>query len=48
MRVSLSRAAAPKGPLRSPAAEYDKSYDRILTGLAPCLPPEAFDVPERK
>ena len=48
VRVSLSRAAVPQGALHSPAAEYDKSYDRILTGLAPCLPPEAFDVPDRK
>lgn len=43
VRVSLSRAARPSSALRSPVPDYDKSYDAILTGLATCLPPEAFD-----
>ncbi|MBR6840650.1 MAG: sensor histidine kinase [Oscillospiraceae bacterium] len=47
VRVSLSRAAVPHGVLRSPLSDYGKSYDSILTGLASCLPPEAFDVPDR-
>ena len=48
VRVSLSRAAVPHGVLRSPMSDYGKSYDSILTGLASCLPPEAFDVPDRR
>lgn len=44
VRVSLSRASVPHGVLRSPMSDYGKSYDSILTGLASCLPPEAFDV----
>ncbi len=48
VRVSLSRAAVPHGVLRSPLSDYGKSYDSILTGLASCLPPEAFDVPDRR
>ena len=48
VRVSLSRASGPHGTLHAAVPDYDKSYDAILTGLAPCLPPEAFDVPERK
>ena len=48
VRVSLSRTARPQGILHAAAPDYDKSYDAILTGLASCLPPEAFDVPDRK
>lgn len=48
VRVSLSRAAVPHGVLHSPMSEYGKNYDSILTGLASCLPPEAFDVPDRR
>lgn len=48
VRVSLSRSLRAQSPLHTAAAEYDRSYDAILTGLAPCLPPEAFDMPERK
>ena len=48
VRVSLSRLPHSVGRMRSPEEEYDKSYDAILTGLAPCLPPEAFDAPDRK
>ena len=46
VRVSLSRAAVPHGVLHSPMPEYSRNYDSILTGLASCLPPEAFDVPD--
>lgn len=48
VRVSLSRAAVPHGVLHSPMPEYGRNYDSILTGLASCLPPEAFDVPDRR
>jgi signal transduction histidine kinase len=48
VRVSLSRAAVPHGVLHSPMPEYSRNYDSILTGLASCLPPEAFDVPDRR
>lgn len=48
VRVSLSRVSRPQGVLHSGSPDYDKSYDTILTGLASCLPPEAFDVPDRK
>ena len=47
VRVSLRRASQPQGVLHSAAEDYDKSYDTILTGLAPCLLPEAFD-PDKK
>ena len=43
VRVSLSRVCKAQGVLRNDASEYNKSYDTILTGLASCLPPEAFD-----
>lgn len=46
VRVSLSRLPRSVGPMRAPEEEYDKSYDAILTGLSPCLPPEAFDAPD--
>jgi signal transduction histidine kinase len=46
VRVSLSRSARRAG-LWSASEDYDKSYNTILTGLAPCLPPEAFDEPNR-
>lgn len=48
VRVSFSRASAPHGLLRSAEPEYSKSYDTILLGLASCLTPEAFDVPDRR
>ena len=43
VRVSLSRVLKPQGTLHNATPDYDRSYDSILTGLAPCLPPEAFD-----
>lgn len=46
VRVSLSRTPQSLNPLRSQASAYEKSYDTILTGLAPCLPPEAFYYPQ--
>ena len=46
--VSLSRAPRAANPLKAAETEYDRSYDTILTGLAPCLPPEAFDMPDRR
>ena len=48
VRVSLKRAPHAVSQLRSPRTEYNKSYDSILTGLASCLPPEAFDMPDRR
>lgn len=48
VHVSLSRTPRAGSPLKAPQAEYEKNYDTILTGLAPCLPPEAFDAPERR
>ena len=48
VRVSLGRASAPHGTLHSPMPAYSKNYDSILIGLASCLPPEAFDVPDRR
>ena len=48
VHVSLSRTPRAGGPLKTPQAEYEKSYDTILTGLAPCLPPEAFNMPDRR
>jgi len=48
VRVSLNRAPRSLNPLKAPQTAYEKSYDTILTGLAPCLPPAAFDMPERR
>jgi len=48
VRVSLSRSPRAVSPLKAAEAEYDRSYDTVLTGLAPCLPPEAFDAPDRR
>ena len=48
VRVSFSRTSAPHGLLHSAEPDYDKSYDMILMGLASCLPPEAFDIPDLK
>jgi len=48
VHVSLSRTPRSAQPLKSPHAEYEKNYDAILTGLAPCLPPEAFNMPDRR
>lgn len=47
VRVSLRRSPRSANQMKAPAAEYDRNYDTILTGLAGCLPPEAFDVPDR-
>lgn len=47
VRVSLSRASRPQGLLRSAEPDYDRSYDTVLMGLSPCLPPEAFDMMDR-
>lgn len=46
--VSLNRAPRAANPLKAAETEYDRSYNTILTGLAPCLPPEAFDMPDRR
>lgn len=48
VRVSLSRTPRSLSPLRAPEPAYEKSYDTILTGLAPCLPSKAFDMPDRR
>jgi len=48
VHVSLNRSPRAGNPLKAPRAEYEKNYDTILTGLAPCLPPEAFNVPDRR
>jgi len=48
VRVSLHRSPHAPGSLNVPRTEYDKSYNTILMGLSPCLPPEAFDAPDRK
>lgn len=47
VRVSLSRAPRTLTTLQTEAADYDRNYDTILTGLAGCLPPEAFDARDR-
>lgn len=47
VRVSLHRSPQAINPMKAAAAEYNRSYDTILTGLASCLPPEAFDMPDR-
>ena len=46
VRVSLHRSPRAINPMKA-AAEYNRSYNTILTGLASCLPPEAFDMPDR-
>lgn len=48
VRVSLNRLPRAVGRMHAPEEEYEKSYDAVLTGLSPCLPPEAFDAPDRK
>ena len=42
VRVSLSSAARTPGGIRQPSDPYRVDFDRVLTGLADCLPPEAF------
>ena len=41
-RVSLNRVSAPLA-LHAQTSAYDPNYNSILTGLADCLPSEAFD-----
>ena len=43
VRVSLSRSPRPLTPLQTVEPDYNRSYDTILTGLAGCLPIEAYD-----
>lgn len=47
VRVSLHRSPRALNPVKAAALEYNRDYNTILTGLAPCLPPEAFDMPDR-
>jgi signal transduction histidine kinase len=42
VRVSLSSAARTPGGIRQPTGPYRVDFDHMLTGLADCLPPEAF------
>ena len=42
VRVSLSRSLAGAGKLRDDPKAYTSSMERLLTGLAPCLPEECF------
>ena len=42
VRVSLNRVSAPLA-LHAQTPTYDPNYNSILTGLADCLPSEAFD-----
>lgn len=42
VRVSLSRSLAGSGKLREDPKAYASSMERLLTGLAPCLPEECF------
>ena len=42
VRVSLNRVSAPLA-LHAQTSAYDPNYNSILTGLADCLPSEAFD-----
>ena len=42
VRVSLNRVSAPLA-LHAQTPTYDLNYNSILTGLADCLPSEAFD-----
>lgn len=48
VRVSFNRTPRAYNALRSAGEDYDHSYDSILTGLAPCLPPEAFSPRKRE
>lgn len=42
VRVSLRTAPRGTGLLLAPGSDYDRSCETVLTGLAPCLPLEAF------
>ncbi len=42
VRVSLSRTLGGSGKMREELRPYAGSMDRLLTGLAPCLPDECF------
>ncbi len=42
MRVSLGGAVRTPGGIRQPTGPYRVDFDHVLTGLADCLPPEAF------
>lgn len=44
VRVSLNRSPRPLTPLQAAEPEYNRDYDTILTGLAGCLPVEAYDL----
>ncbi len=48
VRVSLGRSPRPLTPLQAAEPEYNRNYDTILTGLAGCLPIEAYDLPDRR
>lgn len=43
VRVSLSRAPKPRLTVKSGSAFYENSCDRLLMGLADCLPASAFE-----
>lgn len=47
VRVSLHRSPRALNPVKTAVPEYNRDYNTILTGLACCLPPEAFDMPDR-
>lgn len=47
VRVSLNRAPRPLTPLQAAEPEYNRAYDTILTGLAGCLPIEAYDLKDK-
>ena len=47
VRVSLCRSPRPITPLQAVDPDYDRNYDTILTGLAGCLPIEAYDMKDR-
>lgn len=42
LRLSLSRCIGSEGTLGEDLQPYAGSMERLLTGLAPCLPPECF------
>ncbi len=44
VRVSLNRSPRPLTPLQAAEPEFNRDYDTILTGLAGCLPIEAYDL----
>jgi two-component system sensor histidine kinase KdpD len=43
VRVSMSRSLSVPDPVLDAEPPYERSYNSILTGLADCLPPSAFN-----